>query len=644
MEEAERLYRRVLAVQPGHFHSLHMLGVLAGQSGRAEAAVEFLGRAIAVRPRDAEALKNLGKAYVMMTRLGEAVHCLERAVAIDARLAEAHHELGYALEALGDTARAVNCYRTALKLAPARAETHNNLASLLMAGNATKELEALLRKAIALKPNYAEAHNNLANLLTTTGQELEAETLYRKAIGLRPDYAEAYSNLGNLLRAQGRPADAAFCYREAIAAKAEFIPAYWQLASVLEEMNEPDAAEECLRGAIATDPANARSFGQLGILLQRLGRFDDALTSFERAVALDPRYASAYLGFVDSKKITSADAPVLARMTELLTRDDLPQSDGAVLHFALGKAFDDLADYNRAMQYYDAGNGLKRQSTNFDRAAHEALVEELIATFTPQFFAGMRGLGATCDRPLFIVGMMRSGTTLLEQILTRHPDIAGGGELAFWGKQATALGPSGVRLLSAESARALCNKYLDVINRFSRAAIRVTDKMPHNFLRLGLIHLLFPKTHIIHCRRNPVDTCLSVYFTLFAAAHDFAYNCEDIVFFYEQYVRLMAHWRRVLPANRLLDVDYEMLVVDPEGTMRAIVAFLGLEWHDTCLRPRDNRRVIRTASAWQARQPIYRTSVERWRHYEPLLGALRRLLPHTTGSREPTGSERREPA
>jgi hypothetical protein len=223
--------------------------------------------------------------------------------------------------------------------------------------------------------------------------------------------------------------------------------------------------------------------------------------------------------------------------------------------------------------------------------------------------------------------MPRSGTTLVEQILSSHPEIAAGGELAFWGEQASHFGMDARGRINLAWLNAAARDYRALLNGVSPTARRVTDKRPQNFYFIGLIHSAFPRARIIHCRRHPVDTCLSIYFQNFAGKMDFAYDRGDLLSVYRQYLRLMAHWRNVLPINCFLEIQYEELVADREAIGQKMIKFCGLDWNDACLHSEHNRRPVRTASMWQARQPVYRTSVARWRHYEPWLGALRELLP-----------------
>jgi hypothetical protein len=398
-------------------------------------------------------------------------------------------------------------------------------------------------------------------------------------------------------------------------------------AKILMEERKEDAAEELMRRAIGLHPHNSHARGLMGTILMRLGRFHDAAAHFELSLALDRRQTAAYHGLVHVKKMTERDRPLLAQMEWTLRETKLAEDGQTDLHFGLGKAYDDLGEYENAIRHFDQGNRLKHQCTTFDRTLFARVVDGAIAGFTREFFSRNAGLGSDWEAPILIVGMPRSGTTLVEQILSTHPEVAGGGELTFWGERASSFRTNAVREIDPAWVQEAAHDYRALLTAFSATAQRVTDKRPTNFLFLGLVHAVFPRARVIHCRRHPVDTCLSIYFQNFASRMDFAYDREDMVHSYRHYLRLMAHWRNMLPADRLLDIQYEELVADREAVTRKLVAFCGLDWNDACLRSDRNRRAVQTASLWQVRQPIYRTSVSRWQRYEPWLGAFKSLLP-----------------
>jgi hypothetical protein len=286
-----------------------------------------------------------------------------------------------------------------------------------------------------------------------------------------------------------------------------------------------------------------------------------------------------------------------------------------------------LGDYEGAMGHFDAANGIRSAMVRFDQAATASHVDRIIAHFTPAFLAAHAGLGTADPTPLLIVGMPRSGTTLVEQIVSCHPAIAAGGELMYWVPFDTKVTADALDL-TPEWAHASAAGYLGTLRSISATAARVTDKMPFNFLLVGLIHLLLPGARIIHCRRDPIDTCLSIYSIFFEGRMEFATSKANLAFYYRQYARLMEHWRAVLPPDRFIEVQYERLIDNREAETRRLIAFTGLDWDDACLVPEKNERAVRTASVWQVRRPVYSSSVERWRRYEPWLGELAGLADH----------------
>jgi tetratricopeptide (TPR) repeat protein len=390
-----------------------------------------------------------------------------------------------------------------------------------------------------------------------------------------------------------------------------------------------EEAEEELRHLLALAPKMARARALLGELLSNRGMFEEAARHLTQVVEVFP---PALLELTQVKRMTETDRPLLVRMRDLAEGSGLEVFPRINVHFALGKAYDDLGDYAQAMRHYDEANRLRAISVRFDRAAFAAKYDSLIEGFTAEAFQRARQALATPaspvdDVPVFIVGMPRSGTTLVEQILSSHPAVAAGGELNFWADRLRGWDTSHVGAGEAATLSKAAEDYRAQLRQIGPEALRVTDKAPRNFELLWLLRLALPDARVIHCRRLPVDTCLSIFFVNFSPRQDYTCNRGDLVFFYRQYERLMNHWRCALPSDRFTEVEYEALIASREAETRRLLAFCGLPWDDACLAPERNGRVVKTASLWQVRQPVYTTSLERWRRYEPWLGELRELLP-----------------
>jgi tetratricopeptide (TPR) repeat protein len=547
--------------------------------------------------------------------------------------ARPHLEQAGRLRQMGRLAESIAPLQQAIRLDPGNAAAHHDLGVTLINCNKLAEAAASLRHAAELKPDFAHAHLMLGIAAQGLGQDDLAIAAFRRAATLSRKLTAAHDNLGNLLLSRGETAEAAQCYRRAAASARATTRGRLSEAKAFVADDDLAAAEKRLRQALALDPKCDEAYRLLGQILSEAGRFTEASAHFEQAIALSPHLQEAsYLGLVGCKKLTDDDRPLMARMTAALETGVLAVPQLVKLHFALGKALDDCGDYGEAMRHFDAGNRLRGGFVKLDRSRLQSLVDCLIARCTPDYFARHASMGADDETPLLIVGMPRSGTTLVEQIVSSHSRIHGGGELLFWGTRGPAWYQDAAAEATAGRVPQLAKDYRALLHRRAPGAERVTDKMPFNFLWIGLALVVFPRARVIHCRRNPIDTCLSIYLQHYTSLPDYASDRSDLVFCYRQYQRLMAHWREVLRGDRFLEVDYEELVADSEAGARQLIGFCGLEWEDSCLRPERNERRILTASSWQARQPIYRTSIERWRRYEPWLGELRELLPrHEVG-------------
>jgi tetratricopeptide (TPR) repeat protein len=526
---------------------------------------------------------------------------------------------------VGRPADAITPLREAALLQPANSIIQHDLGLALLEVGRVTEAIAALQSAVASNPRYADAHFRMGIALEKLGDLGGAIAAYDRATKLLPTLAEAWFRAGALVHTLGHRDEAIGCFRRAAetAAKTSYGRLGKARALLIEDRNQE--AERVLREALVADPENAMAYDLLGNLLSEVGRFDEARACFERAISIAPLLAGSYYELVRCRRVTSNDDGLLQQMEAALAQPGLEATQRHRLHLAIGKVADDLGDYALAMQHFDAADTVRRGSGSFDSAVFSIEVDRLIARCTPEWIARANELGSGDATPVLIIGMPRSGTTLVEQIVSMHPEVGAGGELNFWNER----GIAWHRSAEARDERSFLAKaaadYLRVLHGVAPRSARVTDKMPFNFLWAGLIHLAFPDALIIHCRRDAVDTALSIHQTHFHPSLAFPTGGLELVEYFRVYQRLIEHWRNVLPAEHFIEVDYEDLTSAPEPVIRRIIAACGLTWNDACLRPESNPRAVKTPSKWQTRQPIYRSSVARWRRYEPWLGPLRAL-------------------
>jgi tetratricopeptide (TPR) repeat protein len=509
-----------------------------------------------------------------------------------ARDAHALHVRGNELLARGAYGEARECYQELLSLDARDAAALNGLGIALARLNRFDEAESQFRRAIGSKPGFAEAYFNLAGVLQSVGRYSETETPLRRALKLRPSYLDAQISLGMSFVLTGRLREARDCY------------------------------EKALRAA----PRNTQALVGVGQIETLEGRFAEAESAFRKALEIDPQSSYACAALVWLRRMTPADADWVERAEQIAARG-LEPLDESTLRYAMGKYYDDVGDYPRAFRSYQRANELqKSRAKPYDSKLHAAFVDDLIRVYTPEALQGVHAGAANSARPVFVVGMPRSGTSLVEQIVASHPSAHGAGELDFW---ITAVNEheEAVRagLIGEPLRRKLAADYLRLLERHSADAIRVVDKAPVNCDYLGLIHSVLPHARVIHMRRDPIDTCLSCYFQQFSPIMTYAMDLTDLAAYYRQHQRLAAHWHKVLPPESLLDVPYAELVAEPEKWTRRILEFLGLPWDERCLEFHKTVRAVTTASVWQVRQKIYRTSVQRWRNYEKFIGPLLEL-------------------
>jgi tetratricopeptide (TPR) repeat protein len=488
------------------------------------------------------------------------------------------------------------------------------------------EAAARYREALSLEPRNAVAHNRLGVALMMQGQYQEAEAEFRSAIELKSTYAEAYFRLGTVLRWRGNFAASETALRRAVKLDPRNEEALVGLGYTIGALASWDDAKNCMEKALRLKPRSASALCARGWVASIEGRFEEAEPLLRQAVEVDPKCSEAWACLADLRRMTPADKDWLEGAERVLASGVSPIEE-ARLRFAMGKYFDDLQSFSKAFKEYKTANELyKRIASPYDRAARKSFVDEMTRVYARELLSTRASGACESAKPVFVVGMMRSGTSLMEQIIASHPDAAGAGEIEFWNGTVQREKPFLQREIpDAQLSKKLAESYLRILDRHSPQALRVVDKAPRNSDLLGLIHLVFPNARFIYMQRDPVDTCLSCYFQEFANMAGFTLDLADLAHYYREHRRLLAHWREVLPAGTLLEVPYAELVADQEAWSRKVIEFIGLPWDPRCLEFHKTERPVVTASNWQVRQRIYSSSVGRWKNYEKFIGPLLEL-------------------
>ncbi|MEE9300300.1 MAG: tetratricopeptide repeat protein [Alphaproteobacteria bacterium] len=596
-----------------------------------------IGASGALAPADPDSLQLHAIQAAQADDPGRAVELFRRALALNPHLPEVHFNLALAYTALGRRDEAISHYRKAIELKPGFAEAHNNLGLILREQGKLEEALKSFARATALRPDYFGAHNNLGLALKGLHRLDAAIASYRRAIAIRSDFADAHNNLGVALVEQDRLDEAIASYRRALKIRPRFAEAENNLGGALTKLGENDAAIIHYRKALALKPGDAEAHRNLGVALGGQGKLDQAAAQFEKAIALDPEFVKAYQSLATYKTFTARDDH-LERMKELLRRATLSDEERTELGFAIAKALEDCGEYDEAFDHLERANRLKRTSISPDVTWGETLADGVVSVFDADLMARKRGGGSESTLPIFVIGMPRSGTTLVEQIIASHGDVAGGGELRDMreviGEAVRESGedfPGIARSFDAADFARLGDAYVARLQRRAPDARRITDKMLYNFFHVGLIHLALPQAKIVHCVRDPVDTCVSCFAKLFAGGVEFSYDLAELGRYYRLYRRLMDHWRALLP-ERILDLRYEDMVSDQEKQTRRLLAHLELPWDAACLTFHETDRVVRTASSAQVRRPIYSGSVGRAARYRAHLGPLIEALGPLAGT------------
>ena len=649
-QHAQSILTRVAKAQPRNPVALHLLGAVALQTGKIEVGVDHIAKAVAFKPdyaeahytlggalmnqgkldeavasyRKAIALKpdyanayiNLGIARVNQGEFDEAVVSFRKAVALAPNVAQTHNNLGSALISQGKVEAALACYQQAIALRPDYAEAHYNLGYALKSQGKLERAVLYYRKAIALKPGYAEAHNNLGTALKDLGRRKEAVASYREAIALNPHNAEVHSNLGNALKDQGLHEEAVASHQMAILLRPNFAEAQYNLGAALERQGKLEEAVACYDKAIALKPDYAEAYNNLGAALMGQGRRDEAIARFRRAIEIRPAYFEAYYNHALVHRFRPDD-PEIDKLKGLLARGDPSPVQRTRIRFALGKAHDDIGRHAEAFSYYSAANEEMARRVNFDATHHRTGITRIKRAFPERRVSDADASGDAGHVPVFVVGISRSGKTLVESLLTQHEDVYGAGESHEWWNAVKAVldkysistsFPEYVGFLSDDQTREIGEIYMENMIRNSPDSRLFINTMPGNDPFIGLILQALPTARIIYCHRDPMDHCLFVYFYLYKAGHEFSYDLSHLASYYADRHDLMTHWQK-LHGDCILSVRYEDLVRNPADVGARIYALCGLDFDPAAIR-----------------HGFTTDEIGHWKHYEPYLGALRQAL------------------
>lgn len=661
-QQAQDLLQQVLRIEPRHAFAWQLMAVLHHEAGDTTKAIELMGTAIRHHPLVSQFYANRGEMHRLAGNVDQAIADGEQAVKLDTRSAVAQSNLGIAWYHKGELEKAEDCQQQALRLDPNYLPAINNLGSISRDRKNREAAVAFYRRALAIRPDFIESANNLGAVLVEMDDPDEGLKHLLTAIKARPDYAEAHCNIGNAFLALENFAKAELAYANAIRLQPGYVEALEGLARCAQEMRDlsraedlarqalaiseraatwtllgnihseqgyPDKAATDFEKALAINPEQVSAWLGKGHLLMEMGDMDQAEACFCRALALDPENITPRLSITQVRKTREGDENLAALQAAATAIDSMPATRALSLHFALGKAYEDLKQYDNAFPHFLEGCRLKRARIDYNGDNNRLVAENIRKMFSAERLDSLRGAGNPDDTPIFVLGMPRSGTTLTETIIASHPDVHGAGELPDLlqiigqplGKPPIGY-PLSIGQLAKDDLARMAEQYLRQVRSRAPNARRITDKMPANFLGVGMIHLMLPNAKIVHVRRNPIDTCVSAFTRLFNKSQHQSYDLRELGRYYRDYLTIMAHWRDVLPPGSFYEIQYEDLVANQEEESRKLLAFCGLEWNDACLDPHKTERTVKTASVTQVRQPVYKTSVERWRVYEKYLGPL----------------------
>ncbi len=619
--EAKSIFKKAISLKPGDANAHNNLGTVLQGLGQVEEARESYTKAITLKPDFIKAYNNLGTAFQELNILEEAKENFRKAIELKPDYAEAHYNYGLSLKGLGRLVQAETSFKKAIELKPDYAKAYSNWGITLQELGKLEKSEACFRKAIHLKPDYAEAHYNYGITLKDLNRLEESEASYKSAIALKLDFPKAHNNLGTLLKEVGKLQEAEASFKKAIELKPESAEANSNFGALLKELGKVKQATASFKKAIKLKPDYAEAHNNLGILCQEMANLEEADASFRKAIELKPDYAEAHRHLASIKKFISRDKQFL-KMLELYQSETISEKQLCHINFALAKAYEDLGDCEQSFKHYKEGNTLRKKLLNYNISQDIKLFTQFKNSYSKIKKNALKLDNSTKEPiPIFIIGMPRSGTTLVEQIISSHSQVTGAGELTFVAEFGEALA-IGLSETTKDELIEFRKRYLMKLKSLSNGNMFVTDKMPQNFYYLGLLTAAIPEAKIVHVQRDPAAVCWANYKQYFNSKNlGYCYDLNDIVSYYAHYKKLMQHWNKLF-YDRIYNLNYELLTVNLEDETRKLINYLSLAWDGKCLSPQNNVRRVTTASNIQIRQGVYQGSSQKWKKFEPFLNGV----------------------
>ena len=639
-DKAEKICRDTVEKHPDDANMVALLGAILVKTMRLKEAETWLRKAIELAPSFAKPYEDLGHSLLQRARPKEAIEALQTATRLDPSLELAFIDLGKALAMIGQGKEADAAFEKAFTLNPIRRKLA--LAAEHQKEGRYDEAAKLYREVLRAQPKNADALRMLGVLTIADGKVDEAERLFRRAVAAAPDFVNAIIDLGMALKEQSRIEEAIDCFRQATKLEPRNVKAHYQLGHILAPAALSTEAIESYERVLQIRPKHTGALLGMGHVLKTVGRQQEAIDSYRKCIDSNPEKGETYWSLANLKTYKLADEDI-AEMESRVAGGGLTDESHVNFLFALAKAYEDRGDFDRAWNYYVEGNAKRRMLEHYDPVRFEMQNDAIIDVFAREFLGEYTGLGNPDPAPIFIIGLPRSGSTLLEQILASHSMVEGTSELPYIRRVENSLSknrvdgvnyPEAVRELREQNFKSLGQDYLDAAELHRvQGKPRFIDKMPNNFPAVGLIHLILPNAKIVDARRYPLDSCLSNFRQLYGHGQPFTYDLTDIAEYFLEYQRLMDHWHKVMP-GRVLTVQYEDVVMDFENQVRRLLEYCELPWEDACLRYHETDRPVRTASSEQVRQPVYTKSVHFWRNHEARLGELIDVLGPVLGRYE----------